>query len=149
MAKNTKHIGLLLLRLLNYICLFVCFTSVLEKMASAWIGARERDTECLLVSPQGARPVLHPKPREVPQAAVLGSGARREPPMLSASGYGSPPRLIVRTLGRCPTSSRISTVHYPHAPGAAPPLPRALPGALNNDICMQGAIHKYVRAGEI
>lgn len=49
-----------------------------------------------------------------------------------------------------PPSSRISPVHHSHTPGAAPPpLPRALPGALNNDICMQGAIHKYVRAGEI
>lgn len=65
-------------------------------------------------------------------------------------GYGFPPRLIVRTLGRCPPSSHISTVHHPQAPGAAlSPLPRALLGALNNDICMQGAIHKYVRAGEI
>lgn len=73
-----------------------------------------------------------------------------EPPGRWALGYGFPPRLIVRTLGRCPPSSHISTVHHPQAPGAAlSPLPRALLGALNNDICMQGAIHKYVRAGEI
>lgn len=70
--------------------------------------------------------------------------------MHSASEYCFLPRLIVRTLKRCPPSTRISPVHHPHALGAAPPpLPRALSSALNNDICMQGAIHKYVRAGEI
>lgn len=65
-------------------------------------------------------------------------------------------RILLSSAPHCPhfkempPSTRISPVHHPHALGAAPPpLPRALSGALNNDICMQGAIHKYVRAGEI
>lgn len=152
MVKNTIHVGLLLSAFVKFlfIHLFIYFTSFLEKVASALIRAWERDAECLLVSPQGARACPLPQATQTSGSGCAGVRGRRGAPGALGFGYGFPPRLIVRTLGRCPPSSHISTVHHPQAPGAAlSPLPRALLGALNNDICMQGAIHKYVRAGEI
>lgn len=140
------------LRVLNsYLFIHLLFYFLLGKGGFSLdhsLGEGRRMPPGLLAGSKGLSSA--PKPLKLPGAAVPGSGAGGEPPVRWALGYGFPPRLIVRTLGRCPPSSHISTVHHPQAPGAAlPSLPRALLGALNNDICMQGAIHKYVRAGEI
>lgn len=72
-----------------------------------------------------------PKPHKLPRAAVRGPAVGGEPPVRWAAGYGFPPRLIVRTLGRLsPLSIRVSPVHHPHAPGAAPPPSLELSPAL-------------------
>lgn len=76
---------------------------------------------------------------------------RQAPGCAQLPDTACPPRPIICLLGRWTPSIYRSRVYHSHAPlgGAPPPLPRTLPVVLNNDICMQGTIHKYVRAGEI
>lgn len=163
MAKNTKHVGLLLYAFVKFFLLYVCvcfYLLLAKQRLQPGSGPPSREMQNIFWSPPtqgvgGGRLVhcpLHaqtsPSPSGRPcrllQRGVRNLWAR------SASGRRSCPCPSACPLGRCPpppTFPRLTTYTPPGA--APPPLPRALPGALNNDICMQGAIHKYVRAGEI
>lgn len=93
MATNTKHVGLLLFEfVINY---FYFFYFLLGKGGSDQSLGDGRKMPPGLLAVGGT-----PKPHKLPRAAVRGPAVGGEPPVRWAAGYGFPPRLIVRTLGR-------------------------------------------------
>lgn len=152
MAKNTKHVGLLLLLLLVFVKLFFYF--FLGKCGFSFYPGLREGRKLSSASPAGdlrnlhlvssqadfpRRPshVVNVQGNEAPGGAQLPDTAFPCNPIICPLGRWTPPF----------TGPRLTTPTPP--PGVPPPLPGALPVALNNDICMQGAIHKYVTAGEI
>lgn len=122
MAKNTKHVGLLLFAFVKLFLFYFLFTSFLEKVASAGIKAWERDAECPLVSRQPPKAGAGPQAAQTSRSGYSGSGAGGEPRVRSASGRGFPSRLIVLTLGSSPPPAAFLRFTTPTPRG-----PRLLP----------------------
>lgn len=148
MARNTKHFGLLFAFVKLF--LFYFFTSFLERWLRLGSGPGKR-TQNAPWSPGGRQEQssapsranfperLCGVPRGRGAPGVLGFRIRRSPLPHCPHFREMPPHLQRHFSGSPP----------PHPGGRSSSPPPSSPGALNNDICMQGAIHKYVRASEI
>lgn len=123
MAKNTKHVGLLLFACVKlFLFIIIIFASFLESVFGLDQGLGE-----------GRRMPLGPPaaiqgPSEAPRAAQTsrsgssGSGAGGDSRVRWAFGRGFPSRLIVLTLGRSPPPAAVLRFTTP-TPGG----PRLLP----------------------